>query len=213
LISQSFLDAVSANPDIDPGDSQGGLPMQAVSRMVATLSGAKHIASPRQLSFDAIASDNNRDVQFTGDGTAAYPTLFNRDVLAFFPFQVNRYEFVSAVYVMTRDLAEVYSTDPAAGRTPYDLPPESFRLTIGNLDAAHASVALADPLTGTSQPAAIVSRNGSTIVVQLQATDSPRMLTIDDSPTNALATAAGKSSCGGRQRANAVCRRKRARVP
>ncbi len=187
LIPESFFDAVDADPSVYPGDSMGGLPMQAVARMVATLAGAQEIPQPRQLTLDAIASDNNTDVQFTGDGTAAHPTLHNRDVLAFFPFQVTSNEFVSAVYVMTRDLAQYYTPDPAPGQTPYDLLPENFRLTIGNLNGADASVSLSDPLTGASQPATIVSRGADQIVVQLQATDSPRMLTIDDAPTQAQA--------------------------
>ena len=152
--------------------------------MTASLSGAHRIAHPRQLTLDAIASDNDRDVQFTGNGTAAHPSLYNRDVLAFFPFQVSRHRFVSAVYVMTSDLTHRYTSHPRRGQTPYDLPPERFRLTIGHLDAAHSAVSLTDPLTGTRRAAKIISRRGSEIVVQLWATDSPRMLTIDDSPSN-----------------------------
>ncbi len=185
LIPQSFFDAVDANPTSYPGDSAGGLPMQAVARMVSTLAGAQSIARPRQLTLDAIASDNNADVQFIGDGTAAHPTLYNRDVLAFFPFQVSQHKFDCAVYVMTRDLAQYYTPDPAPGQTPYDLPPENFRLTIGNVDGPAATVSLTDPLTGTSQAATIVSRGANEIVVGLQATDSPRMLTIDDDPAQA----------------------------
>ncbi|MGA2009353.1 MAG: hypothetical protein ABSH51_02290 [Solirubrobacteraceae bacterium] len=184
LVSQSFLDAVDANPGTYPGDSAGGLVMQSVSRMLAPTAGAQPISQPRQLSLDAIASDNDTDVQFQGNGTAAYPPLYNRDVLTFFPFQVSAYKFVSAVYVMTRNLATVYTNTPAPGQTPYDMPPENFQLTIGNVDGAHATVALTDPLSATSQPATIVSRTANTIVVQLQATDSPRMLTIDDDPSN-----------------------------
>jgi hypothetical protein len=182
LVSQQFLDAASADPGVFPGDGAGGLPMQAVARMVATLAGARSIAAPRQLSLDAIASDSNADVQFTGDGTAAFPSLYNRDVLSFFPFQVSRYKFVSAVYVMTRDLARQYAGRPGPGLTPFDLPPETFRLTIGGVDAARARVRLTDPLVGGSRPVQIVARGRDRIVVQLAATDSPRMLTITDAP-------------------------------
>ncbi len=182
LIPQSFFDAVDADPTSYPGDSAGGPVMAAVSRMMATTAGAQPISSPRQLTLTAIASDNDSDVQFQGNGTAAYPPLYNRDVLAFFPFQVSADKFVAGVYVMTRDLAQYYTSTPAPGQTPYDLPPENFRLTIGNVDGATATVALTDPLTATSQPATIVSRTATQIVVQLQATDSPRMLTITDDP-------------------------------
>ena len=177
LIPQRFFAAADANPASYPA-GKGGLTMRAVGRLASTLSGAQRIAHPRQLKLSAIAQDGD-DSQFTGNGTAAYPTLYNRDVLTFFPFQASARRFVSAVYVMTRDLTHRYTAHPGRNRSPYDLPPDSFRLTIGNVDAAGATVSLTDPLTGTHPPAGIVSRRGEQIVVQLQATDSPRMLTID----------------------------------
>lgn len=181
MIPQAFFNAVDKRPGIYPG-RLGGLTMRAVGRLTSTLSAAQQIVQPRQLTLDAIAQYGD-DSQFTGNGTSAFPNLYNRDVLAFFPFQVSENRFVAAVYVMTRDLTQHYTSSPAPGQTAYDLPPEEFRLTIGNVDAAHATVSLTDPLTGTQQPAAIVSRNGSEIEVQLAATDSPRMLTIDDGPS------------------------------
>ena len=184
LVSPSFFSAATTNQSVYPGDAAGGLPMQAVARVTQTMAGAQPIISPRQLTLTAIASDNNTDVQFPGNGTAAYPPLYNRNVLAFFPFQVSPYHFVSGVYVMTRNLSQKYTSTPAAGQTPYDLPPENYQLTIGDVDGVHAMVSLTDPLTGTSQSATIISRTATSIVVQLQATDSPRMLSIDDNPAN-----------------------------
>ena len=186
LISEGFFDAVDASPNVDH-TSLEGLPMQAIGRMTATLAGAEPIAQPRQLTLTAIAQDGD-DSQFTGNGTGAFPTLYNRDVLAFFPFQVSQNKFVAAVYVMTSDLTHYYTAFPAPGYTPYDLPAESYQLTIGNVDGPNASVSLTDPLTGQQQPATIVSRSASQIVVQLQATDSPRMLTIQDAPSTTLTT-------------------------
>jgi hypothetical protein len=183
LIGQSFFAAVDANPASYPA-SLGGRTMQAVARLNAALSGAQPIADPRQLTLSAIAQDGN-DAQFSGDGTAAHPSLYNRNVLAFFPFQVSQHRFVSAVYVTTSDLTHYYTSHPSPGQTPYDLPAERFRLTIGGVNAADATVSLQDPLSGTQQPATILARHGSQIVVQLQATDSPRMLTINDGPATA----------------------------
>jgi hypothetical protein len=181
LVSSAFLNAAQADPSSYPSVS-GGPVMSAVSRMVSTLAGAQPISSPHQLSLESIASDNNSDVQFVGDGTAVHPNLFNRDVLAFFPFQVSQYKFVSSVYVMSSDLTHRYTNNPAPGMTSYDMPPENFRLTIGNLNGQTANVSLYDPLTGTQQPAGIIARSAHQITVQLQATDSPRMLTITDPP-------------------------------
>jgi hypothetical protein len=176
LIPPGYFSAVDANPSSDP-DGLGGITMQAVGRLAATLSGAQSITSPRQLSLNAIAT-NSQNTQFMGNGTSAYPNLYDRDVLAFFPFQLSSNSFVAAVYVETRDVARAYMSTPAPGYTPYDLPPEDYHLTIGNLNGQTATVSLTDPLTGTAQPATIISRTSSTIVVDLPVTDSPRMLTI-----------------------------------
>lgn len=194
LIPQAFFNAVDASPTSDPA-SLGGATMQAVGRLSSTLAGAQPIAQPRQLTLDAIAQDGD-DSQFVGTGTTAFPTLYNRDVLAFFPFQVSQNEFVAAVYVMTSDLTHEYTTDPAPGQTPYDLPPEEYQLTIGNVDGADATVSLYDPLTGTQEPAAIVSRTDSEIVVQAAATDSPRMLTINDGPAGGTTSPAPGPASG-----------------
>jgi hypothetical protein len=183
FIPPAFFNAVDANPSSYPA-SLGGLTMKVVGRMVTTLRGARSIARARQLTLDAIAQQGD-GAQFRGFGTPALPALYNRDVLAFFPFQVSAHRFVSAVYVMTRDVTHYYTAHPPPGLTSYDMPAQQFRLTIGNVDASYARVSFSDPLTGASVPARIVSRNHRTVVVQLPATDSPRMLTIDDQPTRA----------------------------
>jgi hypothetical protein len=153
--------------------------MQAIRRLSSTLAGAENIFAPRQLTLDAIATTSNAS-QFTGNGTAAFPDLSNRDVLAFFPFQRTPTSFVVGVYVMTRDLTHWYTSHPAAGHTPYDMPPEQFRLTISNVEGAGASVSYTDPLTGTRQPTTIVSRRVHQLTVELPITDSVRMLTISE---------------------------------
>ena len=178
IIPQAFFNAVDAHPSSYPA-SLAGPTMAAMARLSYLFSDAQPIAQPRQLTLTSIAQYGNTS-QFTGNGTTAYPDLYDRDVLAFFPFQVSPNIFVAAVYVMTQDLTHYYTSSPAPGLTPYDMPPEAFQLTIGNVDGANASVWLYDPLTGTEQPAAIVSRSSNQIVVQLAATDSPRLLTIND---------------------------------
>jgi hypothetical protein len=182
LIPQAFFDAVDADPHGYPA-SLGGRAMQAVGRMTSALAGAQRIRHPRQLSLTTIAQRGD-DAQFSGAGTPALPSLYNRDVLAFFPYQVASHRFVSAVYVMSRDLTHRYTDTPPPGSTPYDLPPEQFRLTIGDLDACRARVSLADPLIPTHARARVIARRRTRIVVQLPVTDSPRLLTIQDGPVH-----------------------------
>lgn len=131
--------------------------------------------------FPYKARKQSDQVQFQGNGTigtTATSSLTDRDVLAFFPFQMSPGNTVAAVYVMSRDLSHEYTSTPALGQTPYDEPPEQFRITIGNLNAATARVAgLYDPLTGTSVSGArIISRGSNSVVVRVPATDSPWLL-------------------------------------
>ncbi len=178
IIPQAFFNAVDADPAGYPVEL-GGPTMASVRRLVAGFRRAQPLGRVRRLTLTSIAQLGDA-AQFRGDGTAAEPSLFNRDVLTFFPFQLTPHRFVCAVYVMTTDITHRYTSRPQPGATPYDLPPEQFRLTIGNVDAARARVALSDPLRGTDVPARIVARGDRTIVVQLPATDSPRLLAITD---------------------------------
>ena len=184
IIPQAFFSSVDANPSRYPA-SLAGPTMAAVARLSYLISDAQPVSQPRQLTLSSIAQYGNNS-QFIGNGTLLFPNLYDRDVLAFFPFQLTPNVFVASVYVMTRDLTHYYTSQPAPGQTPFDLPAEAFQLTIGNVNAANASVWLYDPLTGTQQPAAIIARTANQIVVQLAATDSPRLLTISDGTAPAL---------------------------
>jgi len=180
LVDDGFLSDLKSNPTAYPGDAAGGSTMAALNSFTSAFGGGK-ISSTRALSLTQIAQEGNH-AQFAGDGTAAHPPLYDRDVLGFFPFQVTNSKFVVPVYVMTRNVEQVYNTSlPVTDPARYDMPPETFRLTIDGVDSANAQVSFTDPLTGRSQPATIVSRSGSQIVVQLDATDSVRLLTITDS--------------------------------
>jgi hypothetical protein len=179
-VAQPFFDQIKAAPGTYPTADPGPV-MPAIGRMSQALNGAQTISTPRQLRLDAIA-DNHDNVQFKGNATAAFPDLHDRDVLAFYPFQVDAGTFVAPVYVMTRDVSKLYNTTAPAG-TPgrYDMPPETFRLTIGNVNPTTAAVSMSDPLTGANVPVSIVARASDTITVELTATDSPRMLRITGS--------------------------------
>jgi hypothetical protein len=63
---------------------------------VGRFNGAIRIPTPRQLSLLEIG-DYAGNKQFEGDGTADHPPLYNREVLAFLPFQVMSSQFVIPV--------------------------------------------------------------------------------------------------------------------
>jgi hypothetical protein len=150
-------------------------------RMLARFQGPGPGGPARQLSLLSIRQEGDH-AQFAGDGTAAHPSLYDRDVLAVLPFQSSPTRFVIPVYVMTRDLLTLYEPQaPATDVQRFDLPAERFWITLGNLPetAAPPSVSAYDPLLGESTPARLVSREGGTAVFEIAATDYPRLLSLE----------------------------------
>jgi hypothetical protein len=159
---------------IDARSSTGGETIAALRRLVASLRGARPLARTQPLELQSI-SDFSDAKQFDGDGTGAHPPLYDRDVLAFFPFELRRGHYVAATYVMTRNVAQRYGSDPSLA-TSYDLSPLRFRLAIGGLDGCPVRASLFDPLHGSSAPVRTVSCTRRRVVVELGLTDSPRLL-------------------------------------
>jgi len=180
LVDPAFLRAAGTAAGADRGDATGGKTMTAVRRLVGALDGARPLRRPRRISLSAI-SDTHGHRQFDGDGTAAHPPLYDRDVLGFFPYQLDAHRFVIPVYVMTRDLGHVYDGGSnASDPRRLDLPAASFRLNIGAVNGIGARVGASDPLTGATVPVKVVGRSRRGLVVDIPATDSPRLLTIEE---------------------------------
>ena len=176
LVSDRFMDALSTAPGAYPGDQLGGPTMDALRRLLARFQGPGPGGAPRQLELRSIAQEGNR-AQFAGDGSAAHPDLYDRELLAVFPFQSAPTRFVIPVYVMTPNLTTVHSD--SANR--FDLPDENFRITLGNLPetVSPPAVDAYDPMRDTQTPARFVSRQGDRAVFEVAATNYPRLLSID----------------------------------
>jgi hypothetical protein len=171
-----LMDATSM---LNSNFTDGGPTTDSLGRMFAFI-GPTSITQPRSLSLQSIAQWGD-DAQFAGDGTAAHPPLYNRDVLGVFPFQVSDDSFVVPAYVMTRNIAQLYDANaPGTDVTRYDLPPETYRLTLGGIDGNAATVQAYDPLSAQTVAATVVARTATTVTVQLALTDSPRLLRITD---------------------------------
>jgi hypothetical protein len=179
LVDPAFFAALHGSVPAYPGDAAGGETMAAVRRLAESMGGAESLAAPRSLSLDAL-TDFSSNVQFAGNGTSAYPPLYNRDVFAFLPFQVTARRFAIPVYVMTRNMAEEYGG--ASGPARFDLPEEPYRLEIGGVNGERASVSATDPITGEITPAEIVAQTDHDVTVEMGVTDSPRVLTIEEAP-------------------------------
>jgi hypothetical protein len=181
MIDEGFMSAVDANSTVYPGDQLGGETMNGFRNMLARFQGPGPGGPTRQLQLLSIAQDGEH-AQFTGLGTAAYPSLYDREVLAVLPFQSSPARFVIPVYVMTRDMLTLYRPGaPSTDVTRFDLPDEAFRITLGELPetASPPAVSAYDPLRDESTPARLVSRSGSTAIFEFAATDYPRLLTIE----------------------------------
>jgi hypothetical protein len=170
------MDALSVAPGSYPGDQLGGPTMDSVRRLLARFQGPGPGGAARQLELRSIAQEGNH-AQFEGDGTAAHPDLYDRELLAVFPFQSSPTRFVIPVYVMTPNLTTVHSDSV----NRFDLPDENFRITLGNLPegASPPSVEAYDPMRDDRTPARLVSRQDDRAVFEVAATNYPRLLTID----------------------------------
>ena len=112
-------------------------------------------------------TDTHDHAQFQGDGTLQHPALFDRDLLALLPLQVNRHRFVIPFYVITRDVKQ-------------NLAPEAFTVTIQGLRGKGATVSTYDPLSGVSVPVRQKSGTSDTLTATVRATDSPRLLEVTE---------------------------------
>jgi hypothetical protein len=181
LVPEAFYSAVEANPGTYPGDGLGGEILGGFHNLLSHLQGPGPTGAARQLTLLSIAQEGEH-AQFTGDGTAAHPTLYDREVLAVFPYQTSPTKFVIPVYVMTRNLMTLYDPiAPASDITRFDLPNETFRITLGNLPetAGAPAVSAYDPLHDAATPARLLSRSGNTATFEVAATDYPRLLSLD----------------------------------
>ena len=162
---------------IDPHAPGGGETIGAIARLLDGFAGAEQLRRTRPLKLLRIGDFANR-VQFAGDGTPAHPPLYDRDVLAFLPFQVTAGRYVIAAYVMTRDIARRYRPSSRRPGGAFDLPPETFRLVISGLGRCDLRVSMTDPLLGGQQPLRKVACSRSALTVDVPLTDSPRLLRI-----------------------------------
>jgi hypothetical protein len=125
------------------------------------------LTATRPLSIDSVV-DTHGHAQFAGDGTAAHPPLYDREVLAILPFQVNAGRFVIPYYVMTRDLLQ-------------PLAPEQFTVRLGGLRGTRATVTAYDPIRDAEIPVDVLAAGPDSLTLGLTAADYPSLLTVQES--------------------------------
>ncbi len=169
IVQDNFLDYAKINNVYPKEDRSYVSPaLNITGRIVAQMKRNldPNLTKTRQLRLDSI-DDTHNHWQFVGDGTAAHPNLYNRDVFAFLPYQVNSQRFVIPYYVMTRDVTK-------------NLPPENFTIQISKLNTQGATVSAYDPMNNRTLPITINRRGSDFLNLTLLATDYPYLLIIQE---------------------------------
>jgi hypothetical protein len=173
MVQDNFLDYARTHPGgaYPASDATYTSPaLRVIKRMGAKFSTGLDrsltLATTRPISVTSI-SDTHNQFQFNGDGTAAHPKLFNRDVLAILPYQVNGRRFVIPFYVQTRNIL------PALAPAQYDI-------DLSGLRGRGATVSAYDPIKDTSSPVSVLNTGTSRLKVRVQATDYPILLTVQE---------------------------------
>ncbi len=181
LIPPSFYTALQAHPETYPGDTLGGETMNGFRNMLAQFQGPGPGPDLKQLTLLSITQNGNH-AQFTGEDTPNHPNLYDREVLAVLPFQSSPTRYVIPIYVMTRDLLTLYEPNaPTNDIHRFDLPNETFHITLGNLPQTTTppTITAYDPLRNETTPAKLTTQTGHTATIEIAATDYPRILTIE----------------------------------
>jgi len=113
--------------------------------------------------------DSHGAKQFEGDPNdpRAHPPLFDRDVLAVLPFQVNARKFVIPYYVVTRDIRR-------------DLAEEKFTVVIKGLAGKGAKLCAYDPVLDRRRDVRVVSDEEGLLKLELTAVDYPVLLEVEE---------------------------------
>jgi hypothetical protein len=157
-----------------------GEQLAALGRAVKVMKTGQPLDVARPLAVARLVEEKPRLV-FRGDGTPAHPDRFQRDDFACLPFQMDAGRFAVAYYVVTRNMGHEWAKgtgplDPAR----YDMPDQTFQLTLGNVRGTGAKVSAYDPLTDRAVAAAVLASTPTTLTVSLPTADSPRLLVIEE---------------------------------
>ena len=173
LVKESFLQYAEQDDAVyQPYNSTFSSPvLEAISNLAQQMSQQldPDLTETRPLEVLSI-TDTHDHYQFAGDGTAAHPNLYNRDVFAFLPYQVNAQRFVIPYYVMTRDILQ-------------DLAPENYTLEIAGLNSIGATISVYDPIGDRTIPVTILKQSSQSLTVELTATDYPYLLIVQEATT------------------------------
>jgi hypothetical protein len=165
---------------------QAGLQLKVMTRVAQFMKRGEPLKVTRPLAVIELVEHQPRLV-FKGDGTPEHPDRFNRDDFACLPFQMAADKYAIPYYVVTRNMVQdrtpsLNPLDP--GR--YDMPEQTFDLTLGNFRGTGAKVSAWDPLTDKSVAVTVLSSSQNTLKVRLLTVDYPRFLVVEESKAGPL---------------------------
>ncbi len=169
MMLESFAEYARQNSSYPSNDTVFTSPaLQVIKRIANTMNDGldTNLNTTRQLEVRSI-NDTHNHAQFLGDAMGNHPALFDREVLAVLPFQVNSKKFVIPMYVMTRDVQQ-------------KLEPEIFTLELGGIQGINAKLSLYDPILDKTLPVTLEQGNVNGIRFSLSVTDYPYLLVVQE---------------------------------
>ena len=155
-----------------------GPQLTVLRRVVELMRQGKRLDAVHPLSVERLVEHRPR-LAVAGDGTAEHPDRFHRHDFAALPFQLDAKRYAVAFYVVTRNLG--HSWRPQLDRLDaarYDMPEQTFAVTLGNLPGKVSAAAVYDPMSNEKvQPDTAATEHA--IKTNLEAVDYPRFLLID----------------------------------
>ena len=169
LVQDNFLAYSKTHAEYPKDDALYTSPALRVTARIASAMSAgvdPKLTLTRPLQVYSVR-DTHDHAQFRGDGIPAHPDLYDRDVLAILPYQVNARRFVIPYYVMTRDVKTT-------------LVPEEFTVLLGGLHGNGAVFSAYDPILNTRVPVKVVTRGADRVTLRLTTRDYPCLLTVQE---------------------------------
>ena len=138
------------------------------------------LTATRALRVERIIEHKPR-LAYAGKGTPEHPHKWNRDLLAIMPFQLSAMKYAIPYYVIFPNAFHVWDEtkdplDPAR----YDMPPQEFDIVFSNLRGKGARASCHDLLADREVPVSIVAGADDWLAVRVAATDSPRVLVVEE---------------------------------
>src|SRR5260370_3882415 len=151
--------------------AQTGPQLEVLARVNQLMKSSQPLEVTRPLAVTELIEHQPRLV-FKGDGTPEHPDRYNRDDFACLPFQMATDKYAIAYYVVTRNMVHDWNPkldplDPAR----YNMPEQTFDLTLQNLRGADAKVSAWDPMTDQTVPVTVLAADHNTLKVQLRTVD------------------------------------------